>query len=360
MKYTIKEIKNFLKDEKIQENKLNLFKNIGLILLSDKNLSFDLIENLINEVNQNSLNKKEVSLYILFNGQDFYKNEKYFLKLIRALEENNYEFYTINIPFCYLQDYPNKSLEFLEFSYNGFIHTEELQDHTYFEDCKFCKIKNLCPGAKKIFDEQVFSVFKNYFEYILSLPEKHINLKIFKSNKIEEIAKKVNELTFRKEKYIINENSFSYNFLKELNLELFEKIYLLKSSENNIFENSLENFSEKIQVVKFDKFVYKSIFIEKSTKLVRMPLEFEICDHIIYLIDENYLNSFKSFTNDQLDDNELLELMLSNIHKIKYYILKKENNYYFFNSILYLIYFFKIPLPYLDEILKKLNVIIEN
>ncbi|MEM2115677.1 MAG: hypothetical protein QW524_01780 [Candidatus Woesearchaeota archaeon] len=321
-----KELKEFVETYEGSQRVIN-YNDFLIINLSD-DLSFDLIKNIVNETV-----KSDKTIIIYHSQRELFKIEKYLILLIRNLIENKKEFYTLNIPLCYMQDFPKYSLDLQYFALKGFIREKDLLDLLYFEDCKFCKVRNVCPGAIQKYEDQVFAVFKDFFTIIKDIT---IKIKIFKSEKKEElIYHLIKLLELNKE---IEDSKIFINFADELlikQLVLYNPkiIYLLSSLPN------IEN--ERIKKVTKTRFAHKTLKFQDIEKIIKIPLEFELCDTAIFKLSNNMLDELNEFFISNLKDDEKFRMFLDLCYKIRYILLEIGKEMYLTTSILAIPYYIK-------------------
>jgi len=138
-------------------------KDCALINLNDS-YDFNSLKKSVNEIDLKVL--KEKTIYIFYSGEKLHKTEKYLLLLAKMFEKAGISYYFVGIPPCYCQFALEHSYDLIASTIDGI---SEFKGYNYFEDCRYCRLRLHCPGAKEDFKLNVYPVFKDFIPYAYTL-----------------------------------------------------------------------------------------------------------------------------------------------------------------------------------------------
>ncbi|MFW6025552.1 MAG: hypothetical protein ACOCRX_04355 [Candidatus Woesearchaeota archaeon] len=249
-------------------------------------------ETLLNELDENYSNSDK--LYVIYNGELLFKTSYFIIKLIEALIKKDVSFEVVNIPPCYLQDYLNYSFDFLKYNNSELT----FENYYHFEDCKYCFLKNKCPGGQKRFEKDVYAL-TNPFE----LPE-------------------FNQLKLENE----NLSGFNFDYIFKKYLRNNSRVFIRTNIEDDFNLIKLKNFLEILSEKNDDLSLnLKWVILKNKNKKLKVngtDFSFKFKSDILkkdilqtYKINSNYSN-FKIdkhlFLTDFIINFDLLTFLPSN------------------------------------------------
>lgn len=293
-----------------------------------------MIIKLTDDIDYESLNQmlKEVKgkVNIVHSGNRLYKIERYLLFALRELEKRKIEFDISRIPPCYIEDfllYSSDITRFLE-------QKEAFSEYHYYEDCRFCRLRKICPGALPKYEDQVFASFKEHYDVIdySSLTPKVYKLKksieklreLFERDEIKSLKLNEQKLLLKNDKDEIINQFFS---------ELAEK-----KENKDIFYTSLEVQGNTTKLKDTKRYSYRtSDKTRTGKKYLQFLTDVEFADQIV-LASESCLSwQMKEFLKPEqmmlVDsvDRSNIELFKLLSHKMTLFI-KSTNNFYYIST----------------------------
>ncbi|HDP74181.1 MAG TPA: DUF362 domain-containing protein [Candidatus Woesearchaeota archaeon] len=137
----------------------------SIIYIKDK-LCFESLKEEIRKADLKGLKQKPV--YIFHQGDELFRIEKYLSYLIIFLRKLGCQFFVAGIPACYMQDNLINSYEIAVSLYEK---DAEFSGYSYYEACRFCRLRCICPGALEKYADHVYPVFSDKRDAIAKIKE---------------------------------------------------------------------------------------------------------------------------------------------------------------------------------------------
>ncbi len=274
--------------------------SIALVINIQDSWTYDDMNKVIKEI-ESKKEYKDVKIFITTKGKDIFRTEKYLQPLERWLSENGYDFEIVGIPLCYAQDFIEKHHDT-----KVFLKEKELafNKYHYFEDCRFCKLRGICPGALEHYEDDVYATFKDAEKYYNYEP------RIVDKKTINEIALK--QIEPKSKVWIIPLGNISEEELKIL-------IYALKKLNVEItfglkIDESLIKICEKLGINPFKpkgRYAYKTL---DDKKILRVLVEVDLFDSLIIITNTN---EYQKIVYDLIHEGDLRKFELNNETQIQ-------------------------------------------
>jgi hypothetical protein len=274
------------------------------------------------------LYKEKKKLFIVHNGRKLFRIERYLLRLLRVLKSHNIDFQVVGIPLCYIQDFLDYSYDLKRF----ILDKEDFSHYHYFEDCRFCRLRKICPGALVKYEEQVFASFKEHFE---AVDYSRFKAKVYK---VPKDIGKLREL-FKRDEFVNLKLDEQKILLKNKDDKVINDLFLGfagKKKEKDVFDTHLD--IDDANVVKLQdrkKYAYRMADKEKvGKKFISFLVDVEVADQIVVVTNTNISSEIKGWLRPDLiglvesRDHSNTELLRLLSHKISLYIREDDSCYF--------------------------------
>lgn len=272
--------------------------------------------------------KEKKRLFIIHNGKKLFRVERYLLRLLRALKSKGIDFQVAGIPLCYIQD-------FLDYSYDlkrSLVDTEDFSNYHYFEDCRFCRLRKVCPGALPKYEEQVFASFKEHFEAV--------DYSGFKA-KVYKVPKNIDKLRglFKREEFVNLKLDEQKILLKNKDNEIINALFLDfagKKADRDVFATDLKLDNDSVERLSDrQKYSYRTSDKERTgKKFLSFLVDIDICDQIVVFSNTSISSEIKELLRPDLvglvegRDYQGVELMKLLSHKLSLFIREMGGAFY--------------------------------
>jgi hypothetical protein len=275
--------------------------------------------------------KEKKRLFIIHNGKKLFRVERYLLRLLRALKSKGIDFQVVGIPLCYIQDFLDYSYDLKRFLLNR----EDFSNYHYFEDCRFCRLRKVCPGALPKHEEQVFASFKEHF---VAVDYSRLKAKVYKVpkniDKLRELFKRVEFVNLKLDEQKILLKNKDDKFIHELFLG-----FAGKKKDKDVFATDLKLDTNDVERLSDrNKYSYRTSDKERTgKKFLSFLVDVEVCDQIVISSKTNISGEIKELLRPDLvglvesRDYHGVELMKLLSHKLSLFI--REYNGVFYVSV---------------------------
>ena len=274
------------------------------------------------------LSREKRKVFVIHNGNKLFRVERYLLKLLRTLKSNKVDFSVVGVPLCYVQEFLDYSYDLERFLFN----MEDFSNYHYYEDCRFCRLRKICPGALPKYENQVFASFKEHFE---AVDYSKFKPKVYK---VKKDVRKLKEL-FKRDELVNLKLNEQRILLKNRDDEIINELFsgfAAEKKDKDVFDTELKvDFEHVERLSDRKKYSYRTADKERTgKKFLSFLVDVELAEQIVVCSNTNLSFEVKAFLRPDLvglvesRDRSNIELMKLLSHKISLYIRNKRGYYF--------------------------------
>jgi len=274
------------------------------------------------------LSREKRKVFVIHNGNKLFRVERYLLKLLRTLKSNKVDFSVVGVPLCYVQEFLDYSYDLERFLFN----MEDFSNYHYYEDCRFCRLRKICPGALPKYENQVFASFKEHFE---AVDYSKFKPKVYK---VKKDVRKLKEL-FKRDELVNLKLNEQRILLKNRDDEIINELFsgfAAEKKDKDVFDTELKvDFEHVERLSDRKKYSYRTADKERTgKKFLSFLVDVELAEQIVLFSHTCVSREIIDWLRPDLiglvesRDYSSLELLKLLSHKITLFI-KSDNDFYY-------------------------------